>query len=150
MIEEFLSNAKKKEEDALKALKKQNRKEGEEYLKENAKKTGVQSTASGLQYRVVNQGTGKTPTSHSRVTCHYEGRFISGEKFDSSYDRGTPATFSLEQVIPGWTEGVQLMSEGSKFEFAIPYQLGYGEVGIPGNIPPCSTLLFTVELLKVL
>jgi len=124
--------------------------EGKAWLKENASKEGVCTTDSGLQYKALTSNAGKKPKATSKVKCHYEGRFISGEVFDSSYKRGEPAVFGLNQVIPGWTEGLQLMSVGDKYEFYIPYQLGYGEQGAPGAIPPCSTLIFTVELLDIL
>ena len=126
------------------------RKEGEEFLAENAGKEGVVVLPSGLQYKVLKKGTGKTPGPTSRVRCHYEGCFTDGSVFDSSYRRGEPAVFGLNQVIRGWTEGLQLMSEGAKYELYIPYQLAYGEAGAHGAIPPCAALKFTVELLSVL
>lgn len=121
----------------------------EKYLKENADKEGVQTTKSGLQYKVLVEGDGKQPGPHSRVKCHYEGRLIDGTVFDSSYKRGEPAVFGLDQVIPGWTEGLQLMKVGSKYELTLPAELGYGERGIPGHIPGNSVLNFVVELLDV-
>ena len=126
------------------------REEGEVFLKMNAEKEGVVVLPSGLQYKVITEGTGKEPSATSQVKCHYEGTFLNGAKFDSSYDRNEPATFGLNQVIAGWTEGVQLMSEGSKYEFYIPYNLAYGEHGAPGAIPPYATLKFVVELIEVL
>lgn len=126
------------------------RKEGEEFLAANANAEGVVVLPSGLQYKVLVEGTGKKPGATSQVKCHYEGTFLNGMKFDSSYDRNQPAVFGLNQVIAGWTEGVQLMSEGSKYEFYIPYNLAYGEHGAPGAIPPYSTLKFVVELIEVL
>ena len=126
------------------------KKEGEEFLAENARKEGVVVLPSGLQYKVLKKGTGKTPGPTSRVRCHYEGSFTDGSVFDSSYRRGEPAVFGLNQVIRGWTEGLQLMSEGAKYELYIPYQLAYGEAGAHGAIPPCAALKFTVELLAVL
>lgn len=125
-------------------------KEGEDYMIENAKRDDVVTTKSGLQYKVIKEGTGKNPTVHSRVRCHYTGTLVDGKKFDSSYDRNQPAVFGLNQVIPGWTEGLQLMKEGAVYEFTIPYKLAYGENGIPGVIPPCATLIFKVELIEVL
>lgn len=124
--------------------------ENEAFLVEYDKQEGVTKTDSGLRYRVVKSGEagGKAPTARSNVTVHYRGSFIDGREFDSSYKRGAPATFPLNAVISGWTEGVQLMKEGDEFEFAIPYDLGYGERG-GGSIPPRQTLVFTVELLKV-
>ena len=126
------------------------REEGETFLKMNAEKEGVVVLPSGLQYKVLTEGTGKKPSATSQVKCHYEGTLLSGVKFDSSYDRGEPAVFGLNQVIAGWTEGVQLMSEGSKYEFYIPYDLAYGEHGAPGAIPPYAALKFVVELIEVL
>ncbi len=119
------------------------------FLTENAKKAGVQTTASGLQYKIIKEGTGKQPTATSRVTVHYKGQLTDGKVFDSSYDRGEPVEFPLNQVIPGWTEGLQLLKEGGKATLYIPAKLGYGEQGVPGTIPPNSTLIFNVELLKV-
>ncbi len=123
--------------------------EGEAFLAENRGRAGVQETESGLQYRVVEQGDGRRPSASDRVTVHYRGKLISGVEFDSSYARGQPATFGLSQVIPGWTEGLQLMNEGSRFEFFIPPELAYGEAGRPGAIGPNSTLIFEVELLQI-
>ncbi len=122
---------------------------GEQFLAENAKKEGIITTKSGLQYQVLREGNGKSPKATDKVECHYEGTLIDGSKFDSSYDRGETATFPLNQVIAGWTEGLQLMSEGAKFRFFIPYQLGYGERGAGAAIPPYSTLIFDVELVAV-
>lgn len=124
--------------------------EGKAYLEENAKRSGVTQTGSGLQYEVLAEGTGKSPKATDKVRCHYEGRLLDGTVFDSSYGRGEPADFGLNQVIPGWTEGVQLMKEGAKYRFHIPYLLAYGERGAGSQIPPYSTLVFDVELLKVL
>ena len=123
---------------------------GEKYLAENAKKAGVVTTASGLQYKVLSEGSGKQPTAKDTVKCHYEGFLIDGTVFDSSVQRGEPATFPLQQVIAGWTEGLQLMKEGAKYRFFIPYRLGYGEGGAGAAIPPFATLIFDVELLQVL
>lgn len=126
-----------------------NKKRGQDYLKANAEKEGVQVTASGLQYLEITAGDGPKPTATDEVTVHYRGTLIDGTEFDSSYSRGSPATFPLNQVIPGWTEGVQLMSVGSKFQFVIPYELGYGERGAGGSIGPFETLVFEVELLEI-
>ena len=110
----------------------------------------MKTTPSGLQYKVVSSGTGgKSPSATSEVTVHYSGKLIDGTEFDSSYKRGEPATFPLNGVIPGWTEGLQLMKEGDKWTFFIPQQLGYGSQGAGGAIPPFSTLVFDVELIKV-
>ncbi len=124
--------------------------EGADFLKENGKRENVVTTKSGLQYEILQEGTGRNPKATDKVRCHYEGRLLNGEVFDSSYKRGEPADFGLNQVITGWTEGVQLMKEGSKFRFFIPYLLAYGERGAGSQIPPYSTLIFDVELIKVL
>lgn len=122
---------------------------GEDFLSENAKKDNIVVLPSGLQYEVIREGNGKKPSATSKVKCHYEGTLIDGTKFDSSYDRGEPATFGLNQVIAGWTEGLQLMSEGAKYRFFIPYNLGYGERGAGASIPPYAALVFDVELIEV-
>ena len=119
------------------------------FLAENAKKAGIITTTSGLQYKITKEGTGKQPSASSQVTVHYKGQLLDGKVFDSSYDRGQPVEFPLNQVIPGWTEGLQLMKEGGKATLYIPAQLAYGEQGVPGSIPPNSTLIFDVELLQV-
>jgi FKBP-type peptidyl-prolyl cis-trans isomerase FklB len=124
--------------------------EGEKYLKENAKKEGVITTPSGLQYQVLKEGNGKKPTAKDSVKCHYEGFIIDGTVFDSSVQRGEPAVFGLQQVIAGWTEGLQLMQEGGKYRFFIPYRLAYGEGGAGAMIPPFATLIFDVELIEVM
>lgn len=124
--------------------------EGRAFLEENGKKAGIITTKSGLQYEILKEGTGKHPKATDKVRCHYEGRLIDGSIFDSSYKRNEPADFGLNQVIAGWTEGVQLMGEGAKYRFYIPYLLGYGEGGAGEMIPPFSTLVFDVELIKVL
>ena len=122
---------------------------GEDFLAENAKKDNIVVLPSGLQYEVIREGNGKKPSATSKVKCHYEGTLVDGTKFDSSYDRGEPATFGLNQVIAGWTEGLQLMSEGAKYRFFIPYNLGYGERGAGASIPPYAALVFDVELIEV-
>lgn len=124
--------------------------EGEAFLKLNSSKEGVVTLKSGLQYKVIKKGDGKKPGPKDQVRCHYEGTLVSGRKFDSSYDRNEPAVFGVNQVIAGWTEALQLMSEGSLWELYIPYQLAYGEAGAHGAIPPCAALIFKVELIKVL
>ena len=123
---------------------------GEKYLAENAKKEGVVTLPSGLQYQVLQEGTGKKPTAKDSVKCHYEGFLIDGTVFDSSVQRGEPAVFGLQQVIAGWTEGLQLMQEGAKYRFFIPYRLAYGEGGAGQSIPPYAALIFDVELIKVM
>ena len=122
---------------------------GEKYLAENAKKEGVITLPSGLQYQVLKEGNGKKPTAKDTVQCHYEGFLIDGTVFDSSIQRGEPATFPLQQVMAGWTEGLQLMQEGAKYRFFIPYRLGYGEGGAGNSIPPFAALIFDVELIQV-
>ena len=123
--------------------------EGEKFLTENKAKDGVKTTESGLQYEVLTEGKGTKPTAQDRVTVHYKGTLINGETFDSSYDRGQPVTFPLANVIPGWTEGVQLMTPGSKYRFVIPAALAYGERGAGVKIGPNETLIFEVELISV-
>lgn len=125
-----------------------NAKAGKEYLANNAKEEGVKVTESGLQYLVVKEGNGKKPGPNDVVTVHYTGRLVDGTVFDSSVERGEPATFAVGQVIPGWVEGLQLMSEGSAYRLFIPSELAYGEHGT-GPIQPNSTLIFDVQLLKV-
>ena len=123
---------------------------GRVFLENNGKRDGVMTTKSGLQYEVLSEGSGRHPKATDKVQCHYEGRLIDDTGFDSSYRRGEPAVFGLNQVIAGWTEGLQLMGEGAKYRFYIPYLLGYGENGAGEMIPPYATLVFDVELLKVL
>lgn len=123
--------------------------EGETFLTENAKKENVVTLPSGLQYEVLREGNGRKPDATDKVECHYEGTLINGQVFDSSYQRGETATFGLNQVIKGWTEGLQLMQEGAKYRFFIPYNLAYGEQGAGQSIPPFATLIFDVELIKV-
>ncbi len=125
-----------------------NRQKGAAFIAENASKEGVKTTPSGLQYIVVREGNGASPTPADQVQVNYEGRLIDGKVFDSSYERGAPATFGVTQVIPGWTEGLQLMKEGSKYQFFIPADLAYGDQG-PPDIGAGQTLIFDVELLKV-
>lgn len=123
--------------------------DGEKFLAENAQKAGVKTTSSGLQYEVIREGTGPKPGARDTVEVHYRGTFIDGKQFDSSYDRKESIEFPLNQVIAGWTEGVQLMPVGSHYKFYIPYKLGYGERGAPGAIPGYAALVFDVELLSI-
>ena len=150
IVNTFFADMEKKQKAANAEAGKAAKSLGEQFLAENAKKAGVNVTKSGLQYEVLTEGTGKQPKATDTVRCHYEGRLIDGTVFDSSYKRNAPADFGLQQVIAGWTEGVQLMKEGSKFRFYIPYMLAYGEGGAGAMIPPFSALVFDVELIKVL
>jgi FKBP-type peptidyl-prolyl cis-trans isomerase len=138
--------AKRQKKDSSDALT--NRKAGEDFLTAHKTKPGVKTTASGLQYKVLKEGSGAHPTKASVVTVHYRGTTISGDEFDSSYKRNEPATFPLNGVIPGWAEAVQLMTTGAKYEFVIPSDLAYGERGSPPAIGPNQTLIFEVELLS--
>ncbi|WP_294481023.1 FKBP-type peptidyl-prolyl cis-trans isomerase [uncultured Bacteroides sp.] len=124
--------------------------QGKAFLEENKKRAGVVTLPSGLQYEVINEGTGKKPKATDQVRCHYEGTLIDGTLFDSSIQRGEPAVFGVNQVIPGWVEALQLMSEGAKWKLYIPSDLAYGARGAGEMIPPHSTLVFEVELLEVL
>ena len=142
LVNEFFQN--KQAEMAAKA-----KEGGEKFLEENGKKEGVVTLPSGLQYQVLREGNGKKPKATDKVECHYEGTLIDGTKFDSSYDRGQTATFGLNQVIAGWTEGLQLMQEGAKYRFFIPYNLAYAENGAGQSIPPYAALIFDVELVAV-
>lgn len=150
IVQEFFSKQEEKQRaDAVE--KGQTVKEsGKKYLADNAKKEGVVTLPSGLQYQVLREGNGKSPKSTDQVKCHYEGMLVDGTLFDSSIQRGEPATFPLNQVIAGWTEGLQLMKEGAKYRFFIPYTLGYGERGAGASIPPFAALIFDVELIEVL
>lgn len=144
------SYMKRKQEEAQKEIEQKavsNRAAGEAFLAENAKKEGVKTTPSGLQYKVITEGSGKSPAATDTVSVHYEGKLIDGTVFDSSYKRGEPAEFPLNAVIPGWTEGLQLMKPGAKYELYIPSDLAYGETGNP-SIEPNSVLIFTIELLS--
>ena len=127
-----------------------NIREEKEFLAANKQKAGVSETPTGLQYEVIQNAEGRKPTRSSKVRVHYTGTLLNGQVFDSSVQRGEPAEFGLSQVIPGWTEGLQLMSEGAKYRFFIPARLAYGERGAPGAIPPNAALIFEVELLKIL
>lgn len=147
--QEFMNKMRSQQEAKNKALADKNKAEGEKFLAANKSKPGVKTTASGLQYSVVSEGKGKKPGPTSQVKVHYSGTLLDGTKFDSSYDRGTPAEFALNGVIAGWTEGLQLMSEGAKYKFFVPSNLAYGDVARPGPIGPNATLIFDVELIAV-
>lgn len=127
-----------------------NEEEGKQFLEENAKKQGVITLESGMQYQVLKEGAGATPTAADEVTTHYHGMLIDGKVFDSSVERGQPATFGVSQVIKGWTEALQLMKEGSKWRLFIPSDLAYGQRGAGADIGPGATLIFDVELIKVI
>ncbi len=150
IVQNFFQEQEKKQRAAAAERFKENKEKGEAYLKANADKEGVVVLSSGLQYKVLQEGNGKQPKATDKVRCHYEGMLIDGTLFDSSVQRGEPAVFGLNQVIAGWTEGVQLMKEGAKYRFFIPYNLGYGERGAGQQIPPFSALVFDVELISVL
>ena len=150
LVTTFFEEQEAKQRAAAAEKYKDNKEKGEAWLANKAMEEGVVALPSGLLYQVLNEGSGKKPTAEDTVECHYEGRLIDGTVFDSSYKRGESATFPLNGVIAGWTEGVQLMSEGAKYRFFIPYQLAYGELGAGQAIPPFAALVFDVELIKVL
>lgn len=150
LVTTFFEEQEAKQRAAAAEKYKDNKEKGEAWLANKAMEEGVVALPSGLMYQVLNEGSGKKPTAEDTVECHYEGRLIDGTVFDSSYKRGESATFPLNGVIAGWTEGVQLMSEGAKYRFFIPYQLAYGERGAGQAIPPFAALVFDVELIKVL
>ena len=147
-VQDAQTRIRAQQEQQVEAMAEANLESGEAFLAENAKKDGVTVTASGLQYRVITEGAGDAPKATDTVKVHYEGRLISGDVFDSSIARGEPVSFPLDGVISGWSEGVQLMKVGSKFEFTIPSALAYGPSGT-GPIPPNSVLVFDVELLEI-
>jgi FKBP-type peptidyl-prolyl cis-trans isomerase FklB len=138
-----------KQQEQTKALAEKNKKEGEAFLAENKKKQGVITMPSGLQYKILTDGKGKSPKATDTVTVHYKGTLIDGTEFDSSHKRGQPATFAVNGVIPGWTEALQLMKEGSKWQMFIPSNLAYGERGAGGAIGPNAVLIFEVELISI-
>ncbi len=149
IVQEFFRQQEAKANAAMAEKGKKAKAEGEQYLADNAGKEGVVTLPSGLQYKVLKEGNGRKPKATDKVKCHYEGFLIDGTVFDSSIQRGEPAVFPLNQVIAGWTEGLQLMQEGAKYRFFIPYHLGYGERGAGASIPPFATLVFDVELIEV-
>lgn len=149
IMTEFQEQSQAKRLAALDKIKAENKAKGEAYLAANAQKEGVSVTESGLQYKVLQSGDGASPTAEDRVTVHYHGTLIDGTVFDSSVDRGQPATFSVSGVIKGWTEALQLMKVGDKFELTIPSELAYGEQARSGKIQPNSVLVFEVELLDI-
>ncbi|MBD5368342.1 MAG: FKBP-type peptidyl-prolyl cis-trans isomerase [Bacteroides sp.] len=148
-IQAYFTEMQKKQEAAAAEMSAVNEKAGKEFLEENGKRAEVHITPSGLQYEVLTEGNGPKPTAQDRVEVHYTGKLIDGTVFDSSVERGAPATFGVTQVIPGWVEALQMMPEGSKWRLFIPSQLAYGPQGAGGVIGPNSTLIFDVELLKV-
>ncbi len=149
LVQNFFQEQEAKQQAAAAEAGKAAKAAGEAFLAENGKKDGVVTLPSGLQYQVLKEGDGKKPSATDQVVCHYEGTLIDGTVFDSSYQRNQPATFGLNQVIAGWTEGVQLMQEGAKYRFFIPYNLAYGERGAGAQIPPFAALVFDVELIEV-
>lgn len=148
-MQAFQQQVMAQQQEKQKAVGEKNKVEGEAFLAKNKERQGVKTTASGLQYEVLKEGTGAQPKATDTVTVHYKGTLMDGTPFDSSYDRGEPATFVLNQVIPGWTEGVQLMKAGGKYKLYIPAALGYGERGAGGDIGPNAPLVFEIELISV-
>ncbi len=148
-IQKFFTALEAKQQEAAKAMGELNAKAGEEFLLENGKRAEVKTTPSGLQYEVLTEGSGEQPSANDQVVVHYTGKLIDGTVFDSSVDRGMPATFGVTQVIPGWVEALQLMKAGSKWRLFIPSQLAYGPQGAGNVIGPNQTLIFDVELLEV-
>jgi FKBP-type peptidyl-prolyl cis-trans isomerase FklB len=148
-VKEVMTQFEKDMEQKQKSAGEKNKADGAKFLEENKKKEGVKTTASGLEYKVLKEGTGPQPKATDMVTVNYRGTLIDGTEFDSSYKRGQPATFPLNGVIKGWTEGLQLMKKGSKYQFVVPSNLAYGERSVGPDIAPNATLIFEVELLDV-
>src|SRR6201997_102063 len=148
-VKDVMAQFEKDMEQKQKELGEKNKTEGTKFLEENKKKPGVKTTASGLQYKLIKEGTGAQPKATDMVTVSYRGTLIDGTEFDSSYKRGQPATFPLNGVIKGWTEGLQLMKQGSKYQFFVPSNLAYGERAVGPDIAPNATLVFEVELIDV-
>ena len=149
-IQKFFTAMEERQREAAAAIAKVNAEAGEAFLKENGTREGVKTTETGLQYEVIEEGNGATPKAGDDVTVHYTGKLIDGTIFDSSVERGTPATFGVTQVIPGWVEALQMMKEGAKWRLFIPSNLAYGPNGAGGTIGPNATLIFDVELIKVI
>lgn len=150
VIREYFTEMEKRQQEEAGKMAEVNEKAGKEFLAENGKRAEVKTTPSGLQYEVLTEGNGPKPTAADQVEVHYTGKLIDGTVFDSSVERGTPATFGVTQVIPGWVEALQLMNAGSKWRLFIPSNLAYGPQGAGGVIGPNATLIFDVELLKVI
>ena len=150
IVQDFFAAQEQKINKQRQEAGKMHKEAGEKYLAENGKKDGFITLPSGLQYQVLKEGNGKKPSAKDSVKCHYEGFLIDGTVFDSSVQRGEPAVFGLQQVIAGWTEGLQLMQEGAKYRFFIHYRLAYGEGGAGSSIPPFAALIFDVELIEVM
>jgi FKBP-type peptidyl-prolyl cis-trans isomerase len=148
-MSEFQQQLMAKQQEKMKSVGEKNKKEGDAFLAANKSKPGVKTTASGLQYQVLQEGTGPKPKPTDKVTVNYKGQLLDGKVFDSSYDRGQPVTFGVSQVIPGWVEALQLMSAGSKYKLFIPSNLAYGENGAGGDIGPNAVLQFEVEMVKI-
>lgn len=149
-IQKFFGEMEARQKEAASKMAEVNSKAGEAFLAENGQRVEVRTTPSGLQYEVLTEGDGPQPSADDQVEVHYTGKFIDGTVFDSSVDRGQPATFGVTQVIPGWVEALQLMKAGSKWRLFIPSALAYGPNGVPGTIGPNQTLIFDVELIKVI
>lgn len=150
IMNQFQTQLREKQQEEQAAVAAEKKEAEQAYLAENAKKEGVQTTESGLQYKVIEEGSGESPAETDQVQVNYEGKLLDGTVFDSSYERQKPTTFGVNQVISGWTEGLQLMKEGAKYEFYIPADLAYGQRGSGPKIGPGETLIFTVELLDVI
>ncbi len=148
-MSEFRTEMTAKKQAEMKKLAEENKKKEEAFLAENKKKEGVKTTASGLEYKVLKEGTGKTPTAYDTVVVHYRGTLLDGTEFDSSYKRNEPATLPVSGLIPGWTEALQMMKTGSKWQIWVPSKLAYGETGAGGVIPPNATLVFELELISI-